>query len=369
MRELSRYTEPRFMICSIEGEGAPDAGGGASSAPTPETSAPSGDPSRFGGSSPPDAVHNFKGSAPTADDTTKVRAVLDKGKDPDHSLGFEDIRSLLGFNPPFKPQAEPAEPAVAPAAAVTPTPKVEPTPVVPPVAPAPALSPDTQALVQALREALPPAPASASSEPQAPKPYYGGIKPAMQVAPEITNAIFNAESPQQASQAMNALVVGMMNKIMEDVVTDQTSLARYILGQVPSMVSAQSQASNAFSGFFTDYPELDREALKPTIKSFAEALAVQRQKSGQPLWDASFRQVLGEAVHTYVERQLGTSLARKGATAVAPSAPAVASKIASAPKPAANSSVGQPWMSPGGSRPPAVSGGSIKSAALLDLIR
>lgn len=364
------------------GMGGDGAGGGgpAPSAPTggePSSGTPSSapsEPTRVGGGTDQPYNHQFPQPKVDPDQAVRVRGILDMEKDPNHSLTMENINDLLGFNPPFQPPAQPQD-QTPPANQVVPPPA--------PAAPAqpqePQLTAGEKAIIDAIKGQLQQQPAQPAqpqpaqpTQPQQPKLYYGQYKPAMQVPEQVAAALFNAENPQQSVQALNYLVNGIMNQVMQDVAQDNVQMVRAILTRIPEMAQSQYRASSSFDRFYNEFPELQKEALKPVVKAISEALANQRARSGQPVWDQSFNQTLGEAVHAYIEQQLGVKLIRGNNSAApvlanappkpqAPAAPA-------APAPASNGSHGQPWMTPGGSRPPAGPGAKDQSAAMFDLI-
>lgn len=358
-------------------DGAPDAGGGGGApapepAPTPESGG--GEPDRVGGAEHADYDHRFPApQMPSDDEVNNVSRILGYEKDADHRLSFEDIGALMGFNPPLKPptQAQQPAPQAAPKAPVAP--QGQPAPA--PEAAKPALSPDTQAIIEALRANQPqqpaaPAQAPTSQEPAKPVPYYGegGRRPAPQISPEFADVLFNAEDPAVAVQALNSLVHGIMNQVMQDVAQDRVQGYQYLLSQIPQMVQVQHQARSTTEQFYGMYPELNKGPLHGVTKALAERLAQQRQAANQPLYDEGFYKTLGEAVHSYVKQSLGIELPRGNQPGPIANAPAPQPQPQPAAQPRPNGQNGQPWMSPGGSRPPAGPGVRDKSAEMFNLI-
>lgn len=358
------------------GAGAPtdgDGGGGTSTSPPPAP-ASSESSSGFGGASAENADHRFPTrSEPTDHEIGEVRGILAKEKDPNHSLGMSEIAKLLNFDMPFKP-AEPKKEATV-------DPKTPQAPPAPPAPPAPTEpqkvepSADAKAIIEAIKAQTQPAPAAPAeptkTEPAAPKPYYGDVtqgsrKPAMQVHPEVAKALFDAD-PEKAAGALNYMVNGIMNHIMQDISSDMVQFGQFIMAQVPKVAQQTHAAATGAERFYSKFPELNREPLHRVTQLLDQALAADCQKKGKPIGDEQYFADLGAAVHMYVKQKLGVEIPRGAANgqtvfanASPPSPPAA---------PPSNGQAAQPWMTPGGSRPPAGPGGpQSKSAELLNLV-
>ena len=335
------------LICQIEGDpggdtgggggGAPTSGGDAGASPSPSSSSVQSAPNP---PSEPQSMSYARHSSerdPTEGEVKEVSRILDKGKDPNHTLSMDEIQALLGMPMKFKPNDPPVgevEEKVAPVAPVVADP-AKPDPAAPV---APALSPDMKALVDALKDVVgtkaDPQSAPAQTEPQKPKKFYGDIKPAVEIAPQLADAIFNAESPEQARAGLNFLVSGIMNQIADDMQGQMYKMAKLMMTQMPQVASAQVESRDFSKSFYGKNPELNRDAIKPIVGQLAAAMAREYTKAGRPVGDDKFNEALADATHKFLEAQLGRSLRPD--------------KMIPAPSPAPKK---QPWIAPGGSRP------------------
>lgn len=349
---------PPDLYCN-EDNGAVDSGGGggspastppsSASAPAPSASAPNG-----GGARETDAGHSFGRPAPPNNEGLKVREILNKGRDPEYRTTMDDIRALMGYEPQFvKADAEPddeMDDLPDPAAAASAEPAA---PVVASQAP-PALDPNVAALVEAMKSQQRPATPAAQPKPDAPKPYYGGHVAPVEVAPELVADLFNSEQPERSVQAVNHLVNGIMNRVMADTQAQMADLYKATLQNIPLVVQNHSTASESTRAFYTQYPELNKPAMKNVVNIIAKTMIENAQKAGKPVsYNAEFLTALGENVHRFAQEQYGFAIPRTApaagrSTPVAPANP----KASKAPR----------FISQGGARPPAASHLNGKSA-------
>lgn len=380
-RRINRIQALLSGTCHVGAEGAPSGGGDgispgggesggggggstdAGGSPSPEASG------GFGGASEPSADHRFPATPPpTAEHTARVRGLLDQ--DPDKPIGMQDISDLLNFNTLFK--KEEPKPAAGAAPPVPPAPPAAPPP--PPAQTQTPLSPDAQAIVDALKTAATTptqTPTDGTKPPEQPKQFYGGIKPAMAINQQIAQDLFG-EDPQKQYTAMNTLVMGMMNTVMQDVASLIQASNHHLMQQIPQIATQQYEGRSNTEKFFSSFPELNKPALHGTVQAVAQYIVQQKTKAGQqPTYNEELIKEIGEAVHQHIERQLGVRIQR-GAGGNVQTAPPAAPKAAATQSPPAppapNGAGGQPWMTPGGSRPPAGPGASGKSAELMNLV-
>lgn len=316
----------------------------ASPAPSPSpSSSHSVTPDSGSSNNPPEpkAFRHWSDSdaPPSPAQTESLGKILAKESDPNHTLSFNEIQQLLGYPMKFQQPGQEHEPEPAPATVVPPTTTKVETPA------APVLDPNVAAIVQALQGVVnaPAANAPANpAQPEAPKPYYGGQTNAVQIAPELANAIFNAENPQQATAALNHMVNGIMNRVMEDASTRMFAVAKHIMTQTPQIAQQQYQTQSTTEKFYSKFPELGKSAFRPVVGQIATAIARDRQSKGQSLTDDSFLSAVAEATHKFLEQEMGTSF-RPTKIAAAP-VPAPAANPNPAPAPQGK------FFTPGGSR-------------------
>lgn len=364
--KLKSKFEERFSgVCRADGDEGTgtdggDGGGGGGTEPAVVSTPTHG----VGGADPADAGHSF--GTKGADYSAQVSSLLDGEKtEPDKSISMADIQALIGFNPTLgKKKEEPkpvlgadGKPIVEPKLGADGKPIVEAKvePVVAPVATP--LDPNVAALVEALKATVPGDKGGGKTDPQTegPKPFYGTVVPMPEIEPALANMIFDTSKPELQMKALNHLVGSIMNKLANDMGQLMLQQQNAILAAVPQLAGqVHSERSNT-EKFYDDYPELNKSALSQTVSALAAAI-----KKAKPAWNPASvegRKELGEATHRYIKETLGVDLPR-GKTVV----PAVAvAKPGGAKK--------QPFMTPGGTRPPAGSGKvNGESADLRDLV-
>lgn len=352
--DTKKFTHHR--IRKDDNAGASGGGGGApastpTSSPAPTAApAPSSSPSSTPTSTPSRGRADY-GPAPRyeAGHADRVAGILAKENDPSHSLTLDETRDLLSFPTVFKSwrdDGEVADPAVPPAANAAPVAPVAPAapaaPAVDPNAP-PKLDPNVEAIINALGGVVnaPKQPAN-PAEPTKPRNYYGDVVPPVAVDPQLTSAIFNAENPQQAHEALNYLVNGMLNRVMEDTGRRMMAMAKQIMTAQPQIAQQQVTATNNTQRFYSKFAELNRDAFKPVVAEIEKAMVADARKTGRPIYDDKFIEDLGNAAHTFLEQTLGVSFRPKTAAAPAP--------VRQAAQPAPAAQTPGKFFTPGGSR-------------------
>lgn len=335
---------------------------------------PEGDPapldsfeSTGGGQVQEDAGHDFNAPAPEASEAQEVADILALENDPNHSLSMDQIASMMSYNPAFAPKATPA--AVDPNApklgpdgkplAVAPVvdPNAPPAQAVTPPAQTPTLDPNVSALVTALNQTVTAANAPATDPNAGPKPYFGGQTQALQVADPVLRGLLGVEEgqpiPEQAAVAVNTLINGLANRVMQESAAMTMAVAQRIMQHIPQAVGAHTATVSNTQAFYNDFPELNKPAFAPVINGITGSLAAAMTKEGKAVDKSSpeFRKRVGEAVHLYIEQQMGVKLPR-GVKPVVAAAPAAKPGAKPAPK------KGQ-FFTPGGTRPPAGPGTSV----------
>jgi len=363
----NRFLDRLLMTTSVFTD-AGDTGGGSAPAADPGPSASDGSPAGVGGAQEQDHDFGYSYDEPSQEETARVASILDPAKDQDRSLGYGEIGALLGWNPSLKPAAkapdasapQPQAPAQAPAA-----PAQAPQTQAPAQPQAPALDPNIQALtqsVQALVQTQTQAqPSAQPTAPTQPKRFYGDINQELQVAPELVSAIIGSNQPEavaQAAPAINHLINGLANKVMEDAVRVIQHQYQQVLQHIPQAVQAHTTERTNSQKFYDRYAELNKPAFQPLVNQAGQAYVAKLQKEGkQIVYDDSFFDAVGGLVHAYIEQSMGFKLPRAARPAVAA---APASIPQTAPKPR--------FVTPQGTRPPAGPSGSSQSADLRDLV-
>jgi len=305
---------------------------------------------------------------PSQEEAAHVRGILDTENDPNARLSMKDIGALIGFNPPIGPKkaAAPVDPNApanpnAPAAA---TPPVDPNaPAVPPVQPAaPTTEALTAAIVAAIKGNQPQAPANpnAPAAPAQPKAFYGDVNPALNVSETVLADLFNPDDPAKAAGALNAIINGIGNQVMQDVAKLQVQMMQAMMQRVPQMVQTQSVQATNTQKFFSKFAELDKPALRPTVNAITSQIVEKHKKAGTLQYNDALYDEIGNAIHAYVKENLGVEIPRAGAQPIVSPAP----RVAQQPKRK------ETFYTPGGARPPAGPNGNLngQSADLRDLV-
>lgn len=363
-----RGLEARFSpTCSADNDAAPasDAGtgGGGTGSQEGGQSSPAL-PASGGGQVQQNADHSGFNSVPsTPAHADRVRTILDTGKaNKEHTLSMDDIADLIRFDAPFNPPAVAATtvPLQPNAATVPPAPTpAQPAATVPPI------SPDAAAIIAALRAQLPastsPTPAPAT-EPARPTVYYGGEVPALQVSAQILQGLLGTDDPailSQSAPAVNTLINGIMNRVLEDANLRMQSLAAAMLNQVPRQIEQVNTIASTEQKFYSKFAELQKPAFKATVDTIS-GLYVQAKRRQDPnfQWtDATFAEC-GELIHRKLEKDMGFKIPR-----------GTVARIAAAPaQPNANVTPIGPYVSRGSARPPAADVTKNQSADLLSFV-
>lgn len=337
--------------------GEPGGGGGESvdqGAPAP--SLPNG-----GGQVQQNADHSSFNSPPSsAADSQNVREIMNRGDNA--TLSMDEIAALVRFDAPFK-----APPAAA--ASVQPTEPVQPAaPAVPAAPEAPTISQDARAIIDALRQSqanVPPAPANTPpSAPDAPRPYYGGEIPAVRVSQEVLQGILGTNDPAilaNASPAIDSLINGVLNRAYQDTNARMEAMARSLLTMMPQHVQTIQQTSDAEREFYTGFPELKSNELRPLVNQISSLYVTAMRKTNPGFaWTPETRAQCGELIHREFERRYGFKIPRTAQPTIGnvPAAPAQ-------PTPAAPR---LPFVPRGGARPPAANTPQHQSADVLSFV-
>ena len=307
----SRIQSQLSGLCQIEGEGAdagnPPAGGGGESsggASSPPVSAPSAPAPQS------DRNFNFEPSRRPAEpdhkaEAVKVRGILDKGTKPDYKLGTDEIRALLNFNPPFV-EPEKKEPEAKLPAKAAPG---QPADLTKPKPEAATLDPNVAALVEALKSNVtqPKAetPPTDPAKPAEQKPFYGGFKPAVEIAPELAQAIMG-DDPARSAQGLNHLVNSIMNHVMQDTAQLMVAMASQLRQEIPSQTLAQVQGQSNTDRFFSKFQELNNPIYRPVVEMITNEAVAYFKSKGQPVvYDDNFLSQIGELAIEHIERTTG----------------------------------------------------------------
>ena len=146
---------------------------------------------------------------------------------------------------------------------------------------------------------------------------FVAVRSAIGFALELAQAIFNSENPQQAHAALNHLVNGLANKMMEDTGKRMLAVAQQMFAAMPKITTAQITTTSRTDKFNTKFPELNRPAFQPAVAQIAQAMQADYQRKGQPI-DEKFIDALGNAVHTFLEQEMGVSFRPNKSIAPAP---------------------------------------------------
>lgn len=360
MNRRRKFLWETSNYCSVEqdtggGDSGGGAGGGSDGGPS-ATSEPSTE-------SPAVEVNWGSEYKPSPN---KMRAVLKKETDPNHSLTLDEIRTYFAFDSGFGKQPTQTQESQASEPETPEQNQQQPAgeKVEQQQQQSEALSPDVKALVSTLEKlAAQPAPAQQGQTEQkqeAPKPYYGGVVPAVQVHPELTKAIFNPEaSDEQRGQALNYLISGMMNRVIQDTARLMLEVRQDVMTQVPQVAQQQYATQTSAQVFFAEYPELNKQAIHPVLSAITNQVLVSRKQRNLPTnLTPDVMKEIADATHLYMESSFGVKLPRKGQQTVTPAQQQQQQVV----KPNGK------FFTPNGVRPPAASAGSSKSAALLDMI-
>lgn len=248
---------------------------------------------------------------------------------------MEEMRDVMAFDP-FSPPAKSGagggegeegegKPAVG-AEGEAPTPEAGAAEAAPKPAPAPSPSPqpdsakkegeedplaELRATVQQFLTKKPEPPPAAVSQPQA-TPPAGTPKPG-EAAPEkarynisvpdpVIEAI-SAEEPERRRAGINALVNGIMNKIVEDfsgaLVALEDKLRKDVPSQVLEHVGAQQTVARIKSDFYEAWPDLKRaaDAIPGMDDTIWSTIVRAGQTAGVNEWTPEFRDQIGQMIH------------------------------------------------------------------------
>lgn len=342
--------------------GSGDVGGGGGGAPSSDP-LPNG-----GGQVQEPADHSaFNTTSPRAEgQAQRVTALMSK-KDTD-ILTFDEIADIMNFNPAFgdtngTPAATPATPQpaapAAPAAATSPA---------APQAPAqPQAQPLTaEAIAAAVRAGLQPA-ADPSAAPSEPKVYYGGEVPAVTVDDGLVSVLIGSQDPAQvgpAKQALNALVNGMMNRVVADQNARMGQIAALIMQSVPRQVRQEQTVNESERQFYGEFGELNRPAYKPVVDKIASIVISAKVKANPNFrLDQATINLIGEAARKQIERDYGVVPPRAKQVVTQQQQPGPRPQQTQ-PAPVTR----EPFASRGGGARPPVADPNNQSADLLSLV-
>lgn len=267
-----------------------------------------------GGTYDQDAGHSFEPQSPQSSDAQRAQQLLAQPEDT--KISTADIRSLLRLDLP-KP-AKPAEPAPKPTAqTATPQPQAQ----QPAAAPqAPQQPAGVEAVAAAIQEGFknlqPQAPAQpANEQPPAPPAFYGQVKPPMQVAPQIMQALFGENVDDNTSTAMGHLINGMMNQVVNDLMPMVYQLVQQTQGsiqqQIPQIIQQQQTTMTAQQRFFSKYEELNKPAFAGVVDEIAKQVKAQWKAQNKPVkMDDEYFDAIGNAVHAHLKNEFGFDIPR-----------------------------------------------------------
>lgn len=351
-------------------------GGGSTPAPAPSTPAVETPPANGGGQVQQDANHVFGRQGQPQGRTERVVSTLSKAeKDRNYTLSSEEVADLLSFDLDFQPQTnQPAAQQPKPAAQTPQAPNAQQTPQAPQAPQAPQLSPDVQALVQALRESgvgQPQAPQNPQTpKPALPKPYYGGEVGALDVHDNVVAQLLGTDDAAiiaGAKPALNTLLNGLANRVMQDAQARTVALLAAYAQRVPDVVRQQHEVTASERAFYTKFPELN----KPVFKSAVDAVAgvvITHMKKRNPNFklDDKTIDLIGTKAHEKIARDLGFAIPRGAQTIV--NAPPRQQQQQQPQQQQQQTQAREPFMSSGaGARPPAAGSGN-QSADVLSFV-
>lgn len=361
--------EQRFgeaQVCSAGPEDGDfgDGGGGGGDDAVVDSSPPSLERDGGGGTSDQDAGHVFSSRGYSSPEQGKqVADILKKGDD--YRLNFSELDLLLGFEgvkPPAKDN-EKQEPAKAqvpqggakqipPTASGAPAPKQE--------QKAPELDPNVKALTERIDQLVqttikPEGGNQTPQNPAKPKQFYGDVQPAFNVNPELMRDLMDPDDPQKNMTAINSIVNGLANKLMQDQILILSRAMQNLQNYVPQAVQTHTNGRELMNKFYTNYKELNAPGIQPLVAVVAKQMIAQNKNA--PV-DEKFLDQLGKNVHAAFKEQFGFELPRQ--TAPAATRPANGNGAGPAKKK-------KTFVTSGGARPPAAPDGS-QSADILDFI-
>jgi hypothetical protein len=366
-----RWNKKNFFesrhVCRIEPEGADDGsgGGGGFGNESVDTFVPEG------GTVDHDAGHSFEPQNPQSSDVGRAQQLLQGPED--QKISTSDIRSLLRLDLPKPAAAQPAAPK-APVQAAPAQPAAA-----APAAPATPAQPQQPAGVEAVAAAiqegfknLQPAQPAQPEAPQAPPTFYGQVKPAMQVAPQIMQALFGENVDDNTNTAMGHLINGMMNQVVNDLMPMVYQLvqtqSQQVQQQIPQQVQQFQQTMTAQQKFFTKYEELSKPAFSGIVDAIAKQVKAEWKASNRPIvMNDEYFDAIGNRVHAHLKDEFGFEIPRKsrGPIAAPPAQPQQAQPPR--PQPQANGQGSRFWAN-GSARPPAVDHVNGQSADLRNFV-
>lgn len=296
-------------LCSVtpEDTGAPpaDSGGGggepaAAAEPAPEPAGPDLT------STDPDVMVTFPKGTPLNEEQLAAYMRWNPGakkKAPVEEPPAEPVAPAPKGKTAKDPATPPVDPKAKPAPVYDPTMKRWRDPVTNKIVPAPkgakAPAPPeptqeekiAQAVAKGIKDGQPPAP-KAEPAPQdgklkAAPPFYGegGSSPALSIPPQLMEAI-NSEDPAEQARGMNAVVNGLANTVMQD-----------MMGAVPHIIAAAVKASverisqtntqqKTVTDFYGAYPALNKPVFHPAIAAISKQVAARWAQEGRSIASA-----------------------------------------------------------------------------------
>lgn len=321
------FFESRFsQVCSAEPEGnEPSSSGGG------DFGGGGFDDTPAGGTVDVDAGHSFEPQSPQPD-VGRATQILQQPDDT--RISMSDIRSLLRLDlpkPPKAPAANQQQPQqAAPAQGQPPANPQQQTPPANSQQQQQQQPPANQAdqVAQAIREGFQTfvqtqqqQPANQQAQPEAPKPYYGHFRPAVQISPQLKQALFGENVDEQTSGAMDTLVNGIMNQVVQDLMPMVVQLVQQrdqqIQQQIPQHVQQVQQTLSAQERFFGRYKELNRPAYHGIVDAIAARVKAEWKQAGKPIqFNDEYFDAIGTAVHNHLEQELGFRIPRAAAAPI-----------------------------------------------------
>lgn len=352
------------QICSTDPDDGDigDSGGGGGDGAVVDSSPPSLERDGGGGTSDRDANHTFNSRGyNTPEQGKQVSEILKKGDD--YRLTFSELDLLLGFEgvKPDDKDTKKQEPAKAqppksgaqslPPALGAPAPEAN---------KSPELDPNVKALTeridQLVQTAVRPQPETGEpKQPAKPKMFYGDVQPAFNVNPELMRDLMDPDDPQKNITAINSIVNGLANKLMQDQILILSRAMQNLQQYVPQAVQTHTNGRELMNKFYTTYKELNAPGIQPLVVAVAKQMIEQNKGASV---DEKFLDQLGKNVHAAFKAQFGFDLPRQGAPAV----PSNGNMNGVQPQKKKKT-----FVTSGGARPPAAPGGS-QSADILDFI-
>lgn len=126
----------------------------------------------------------------------------------------------------------------------------------------------------------------------------------MRVPPEI-NQMLASEDENIRAQGLTTLINGLGDVVYNRVMQDVPQYVQPLVQQtVQGTTSQQGEAQAIYQDFYGAYPALNKPELRPLVASVAQQMM--REQGGNPSWNESFRNALGQRVLEVVRNLGGT---------------------------------------------------------------